>query len=43
MMLQEYGLDYEKRHTRLGTQTNLTLKEESNGDWLPKCDDPIAT
>ncbi|MGS3822363.1 poxvirus D5 -like family protein, partial [Escherichia coli] len=23
-----------------GIQTNLTLKEESYGDWLPKCDDP---
>ncbi|WP_420197312.1 hypothetical protein, partial [Escherichia coli] len=22
-------------------QTNLTLKEESNADWLPKCDEPI--
>ncbi|EGD4443852.1 TPA: poxvirus D5 -like family protein, partial [Escherichia coli] len=24
-------------------QTNLTLKEESYGDWLPKCDDPATT
>ncbi len=23
-----------------GMQTNLTLKDESNADWLPKCDDP---
>ncbi|HAJ2791186.1 TPA: poxvirus D5 -like family protein, partial [Escherichia coli] len=23
-------------------QTNLTLKEESYGDWLPKCDDPAT-
>ncbi|MGQ7123052.1 poxvirus D5 -like family protein, partial [Escherichia sp. HC-CC4] len=23
--------------------TNLTLKEESCGDWLPKCDDPATT
>ena len=43
MMLKEYGLNYEKRHTKQGTQTNLTLKEESNGDWLPKCDEPAAT
>ncbi|EFO2370190.1 poxvirus D5 -like family protein, partial [Escherichia coli] len=21
---------------------NLTLKEESYGDWLPKCDDPAT-
>ncbi|EDI2646919.1 poxvirus D5 -like family protein, partial [Salmonella enterica subsp. enterica serovar Infantis] len=25
-----------------GIQTNLTLKEESYGDWLPKCDDPAT-
>lgn len=43
MMLKEYGLNYEKRHTRLGTQTNLTLKDESNGDWLPKCDESADT
>ncbi len=24
-------------------QTNLTLKEESYGDWLPKCDAPATT
>ncbi|OSJ95913.1 DNA primase, partial [Salmonella enterica subsp. enterica serovar Newport str. SHSN013] len=22
---------------------NLSLKEESYGDWLPKCDEPAAT
>ena len=38
-----YGLNYEKRHTKQGIQTNLSLKEESYGDWLPKCDDPAAT
>ncbi|HBR6864156.1 TPA: toprim domain-containing protein [Klebsiella aerogenes] len=43
MMLKEYGMNYEKRHTKQGTQTNLTLKDESNGDWLPKCDEPAAT
>ncbi|KDE36451.1 DNA primase [Kosakonia radicincitans UMEnt01/12] len=43
VMLKEYGLNYEKRHTKQGTQTNLTLKDESNGDWLPKCDEPAAT
>jgi len=37
-MLKEYGLNYDKRRTNQGMQTNLTLKEESNGDWLPKCD-----
>ena len=39
-MLKEYGLNYDKRRTNQGMQTNLTLKEESNGDWLPKCDEP---
>jgi len=43
MMLKEYGMNYEKRHTKQGTQTNLTLREDSNGDWLPKCDEPAAT
>lgn len=38
LMLKEYGLQYEKRRTNLGMQTNLTLREESNADWLPKCD-----
>ncbi|HCM9561882.1 TPA: toprim domain-containing protein [Enterobacter hormaechei subsp. steigerwaltii] len=43
MMLKEYGLNYEKRHTKQGIQTNLSLKEESYGDWMPKCDEPAAT
>lgn len=43
MMLKEYGLNYEKRHTKQGIQTNLSLKEESYGDWLPKRDEPAAT
>ncbi|EJK9090757.1 toprim domain-containing protein, partial [Salmonella enterica] len=34
MMLKEYGLNYERRHTKQGIQTNLSLKEESYGDWL---------
>lgn len=41
-MLKEYGLNYEKRRTNQGMQTNLALREESNADWLPKCDEPIA-
>ncbi|WON77432.1 primase-helicase zinc-binding domain-containing protein [Serratia sp. UGAL515B_01] len=41
-MLKEYGLNYEKRRTNQGMQTNLALKEESNADWLPKCDAPTA-
>lgn len=42
MMLKEYGVNYEKRHTRQGTQTNITLTDESNSDWLPKCDDTLV-
>ncbi|HFJ7064444.1 TPA: primase-helicase zinc-binding domain-containing protein [Escherichia coli] len=42
MMLKEYGMNYEKRHTKQGTQTNLTLRDDSNGDWLPKCDETAA-
>ncbi|CAX61980.1 Phage/plasmid primase, P4 family [Erwinia billingiae Eb661] len=41
-ILREYGLNYLKRRTKLGIQTNLDLTEESNTDWLPKCDDPAA-
>ncbi|EOI3426150.1 primase-helicase zinc-binding domain-containing protein [Cronobacter dublinensis] len=41
-MLKEYGVYYDKRRTNQGMQTNLTLREESNADWLPKCDEPTA-
>ncbi|HGF4627485.1 TPA: primase-helicase zinc-binding domain-containing protein [Escherichia coli] len=41
-MLKEYGLNYDKRRTNQGMLTNLTLREESNADWLPKCDEPTA-
>ena len=41
-ILRGYGLNYLKRRTKLGIQTNLDLTEESNTDWLPKCDDPAA-
>lgn len=41
-MLKEYGLNYDKRRTNQGMQTNLTLREESNADWLPKCDEPAT-
>ncbi|MDW7571060.1 winged helix-turn-helix domain-containing protein, partial [Klebsiella pneumoniae] len=41
-MLKEYGLNYEKRRTNQGMQTNLALREVSNADWLPKCDEPAA-
>ncbi len=43
MMLKEHGPSYEKWHTKQGTQTNLTLREGRKGDWLPKCDETVAT
>jgi putative DNA primase/helicase len=39
-ILREYGLNYLKRRTKLGIQTNLDLSDESSADWLPKCDQP---
>ena len=42
-MLKEYGLNYGKRRTNQGIQTNLALREESNADWLPRCDETTAT
>ncbi|EFN3961456.1 DNA primase [Escherichia coli] len=41
-ILREYGLNYLKRRTKTGIQTNLDLTDESSTDWLPKCDDPTA-
>ena len=41
-MLKEYGLNYGKRRTNQGMQTNLALRDESNADWLPKCDDTLS-
>ncbi|WP_213239779.1 primase-helicase zinc-binding domain-containing protein [Citrobacter braakii] len=42
-MLKEYGLNYARRRTNQGMQTNLALREESNADWLPRCDETNAT
>lgn len=41
-MLKEYGLNYDKRRTNQGMQTNLALRDESNADWLPRCDETTA-
>ena len=41
-MLKEYGLNYGKRRTNQGMQTNLALRDESNADWLPRCDETTA-
>ncbi|WP_326899067.1 primase-like DNA-binding domain-containing protein [Kosakonia cowanii] len=41
-MLKEYGMNYGKRRTNQGMQTNLALRDESNADWLPKCDEHAA-
>ncbi|NAT79105.1 DNA primase [Dickeya dadantii] len=37
-IMSEYGLTYLKGRTKQGVQTNLELKDESDTDWLPKCD-----
>jgi len=31
-----------KCRTKSGIQTNLNLIDDSNADWLPKCDEPAA-
>lgn len=41
-MLKEYGMNYGKRRTNQGMQTNLALRDESNADWLPRCDETTA-
>ncbi|WP_407073164.1 hypothetical protein [Rosenbergiella australiborealis] len=40
-ILREYGFKYVSRRTKNGIQMNLDLKEEINGDWLPKYDKPM--
>ncbi|MBK4785364.1 MAG: DNA primase [Pantoea sp. Pent] len=41
-ILREYGMNYLKRRTKSGIQTNLDLTDDRNADWLPKCDEPAA-
>lgn len=36
--LREYEIEFLKRKTNQGMQTNLTLNDDSEADWLPKCD-----
>jgi putative DNA primase/helicase len=40
--LRKYGLNYLNRRTKSGIQTNLNLTDDSNADWLPKCDKATA-
>lgn len=37
--MAEYGKDYQKRKTKLGIRSNVTLNEDS-GEWMPQCDAP---
>ncbi|WP_425490412.1 primase-like DNA-binding domain-containing protein [Brenneria izadpanahii] len=37
-MISEYGQVYLKGRTKQGIQTNPELKDESDADWLPKCE-----
>jgi len=36
--LREYEIEFLKRKTNQGMQTNLTLNDDSEADWLPKSD-----
>lgn len=36
--LREYDIEFLKRETNQGMQTNLTLNDDSEADWLPKCE-----
>lgn len=36
--LREYEIEFLKRKTNQGMQTNLTLDDDSEADWLPKCE-----
>lgn len=38
-ILLERGLNYLKRRMTSGIQTNLDLTDDSNADWLQKCDE----
>ncbi|WP_421670478.1 primase-helicase zinc-binding domain-containing protein [Rahnella sp. EDr1-12] len=38
--LREYEIEFLKRKTNQGMQTNLTLNDDSEADWLPKCETP---
>jgi phage/plasmid-associated DNA primase len=40
MMLKEYGLNYEKRHTKQGIQTNLSLKEKATATGCRSATNP---
>ncbi|WP_420065048.1 DNA primase family protein [Pectobacterium colocasium] len=37
--MAEYGKDYQKRKTKLGIRSNVTLNEDSD-EWMPQCDAP---
>ncbi|MCA7014123.1 DUF5906 domain-containing protein [Dickeya dadantii] len=37
--MAEYGKEYQKRKTKLGLRSNVTLNEDSE-DWMPQCDTP---
>jgi phage/plasmid-associated DNA primase len=40
MMLKEYGMNYEKRHTKQGIQTNLSLKEKATATGCRSATNP---
>ena len=36
--LKEYEIEFFKKKTNQGVQTNLILSEDCEADWLPKCE-----
>lgn len=40
--MAEYGKEYQKRKTKLGLRSNVTLSEDSE-DWMPQCDAPQSS
>ncbi|WP_223812714.1 MULTISPECIES: primase-like DNA-binding domain-containing protein [unclassified Pantoea] len=41
-ILLEFRLNYLKRRTKSGIQTNLYLTDDNSADWLQKCDEATA-
>ncbi|MEQ9877439.1 DUF5906 domain-containing protein [Pectobacterium aroidearum] len=37
--MAEYGKEYQKRKTKLGIRSNVTLNDDSD-EWMPQCDAP---
>lgn len=40
--MAEYGKEYQKRKTKLGIRSNVTLNDDSD-EWMPQCDAPQSS